>query len=225
MNEIKIQVNDIVRYTGVTIERVGLEHGKDYIVSEVTPFGSVKVHGSSLNNNFSLNPNQFTLIHRHNAPPLHELDALENNVATSDVISFDNEDKSKIRQSLSELNELSKKALAKESKAKCKIKFSSKPGSAVVHYTKGNTFHISKLASVEVGDVDGIPVVCIVREYQKDGVYFRQAAYVPVEIFDKIVYKPLEEDVLDQEVTINYDSEYNRLVYPVTYGTVRLDLN
>ena len=105
-----------------------------------------------------------------------------------------------------------------------KMKFSNKPGSAVVTYDTGDTFHITRLTSVEVFKNDDDVLIDVTRTYIKDGLLFQERVGIPVHKFVKIVWiSPAKDDVLEQEVTITYDKEAESLKYAMTYLADALD--
>lgn len=127
------------------------------------------------------------------------------------------------------LEEPSVKLVASEERAKPQrqMKFSKKPGSAIVTYDTGETFHISRLTSIEIfRDVspgDDI-LIDVTRTYIKDGLLFQERVGIPVRKFVKIVWiSPSKDDVLEQEVTITYDKEVDSLKYAMTYLADALD--
>lgn len=72
------------------------------------------------------------------------------------------------------------------------MNFSHKPGSAVVHYKSGETFHIGFLTHmVMMGEK-----VAVTREYTKDGVDFSQTAYIPLDKFDKVVFQRKDKQLV-----------------------------
>lgn len=103
-------------------------------------------------------------------------------------------------------------------KAKREMKFSDKPGSAVVTYDTGETFHISRLTSVEVFKNDDDVLIDVTRTYTKDGLLFQQRVGIPVEKFVKLVWNsPGSEEVVAQEVLVTYDKEKGTLVYGMSF--------
>lgn len=105
-----------------------------------------------------------------------------------------------------------------------KMKFSSKPGSAVVYYKSGAEFHISRLTCIELGYVNGETCISIERDYFQDGIYFAEAACIPVDMFDKLVYVTKEHDVVNDLVTVTYNPEIKYLVRDVSNKFLRLDM-
>lgn len=93
-----------------------------------------------------------------------------------------------------------------ESKVPREMKFSTKEGSAVVHYKSGETFHISYLTHMLVAGSR----VQVTREYTQDGIEFSQTAYIPFEKFGKVVYQAYAYNG-ELEITLSKDG---KLSYP-----------
>jgi hypothetical protein len=91
-----------------------------------------------------------------------------------------------------------------ESKATREMKFSTKEGSAVVHYKSGQTFHISYLTHMVVAGSR----VQVTREYTQDGIEFSQTAYIPFEKFGKVICQAYNGEL---EITLSKDG---KLSYP-----------
>lgn len=98
------------------------------------------------------------------------------------------------------------------------MKFSNKPGSAIVTYDTGATFHISRLNTVEVFQNEGDVLINVTRTYTKDGLLFQQRVGIPVDKFVKLVWiSPDNEEVVGQAVTVTYNKERNTLVYDMGF--------
>lgn len=103
-------------------------------------------------------------------------------------------------------------------KAPRQMKFSDKPGSAVVTYDTGETFHISRLTSVEVFKNDDDVLIDVTRTYTKDGLLFQQRVGIPVDKFVKLVWNsPGSEEVVAQKVLVTYNKEKGTLVYGMSF--------
>ena len=103
-------------------------------------------------------------------------------------------------------------------KPKRKMKFSNKPGSAVVTYKSGETFHISRLNSMSVFQNENDVLVDVVRTYAKDGLIFQERVGIPVKKFEKVVWMSP-----DGEIEIKYDEEEQALFYNVKHLAIEID--
>ncbi len=223
MNENIIKTGDWVRYIGVTIKQAGLYNGKQYEVSRVAQDGSIAIKGTELNDIYTLAQSQF------------ELAGLD--MSQLDDIVKDKGGDTKISIKRLEITKSSTKKLETTAGPSAHlhtygdtvdcgappVHYPARPGSAVVHYKSGETFHLGQLTGMSVGDVDGQNVVAVTRKYKRKGVFFEQTAYIPVGIFDCVIYRPLDEKIIDKEVKITYKERTNSLSYPLTYATKKLD--
>lgn len=93
------------------------------------------------------------------------------------------------------------------------MKFSDKPGSAVVYYKNGQTFHISYLTRMSVFDEDGDILISVSRLYSKDGLLFKERVGIPPHMFDKVVWKaPGNEEADVKDYIISYDPEARQFI-------------
>lgn len=105
------------------------------------------------------------------------------------------------------------------------MKFSKKPGSAVVHYTAGQTFHISNLLALEVShNYDEGDSVMVTRGYMKDGLTFVETVAIPVLMLDHIDWEPNKGSEHEgQTIKLTYSFEKRSIVYNVSFTADSLD--
>lgn len=107
-----------------------------------------------------------------------------------------------------------------------KMKFSEKPGSAVVSYDTGETFHIGYLTGIEVvrDHPDADRLIGVNRTYAKDGLLFNQEVLIPIQKFDNLVWiSPEQPDLAQQKVKVTYDPIRDMLVYSMSFMANELD--
>lgn len=105
-----------------------------------------------------------------------------------------------------------------------KVKFKSKPGSAIIYYVAGSEFHINCVEEIVLGHVEEDRVVSVTRTYQKDGINFTQTADIPVDMLDKIEYIPKNTLFPAPAVAVKYNYGTDTLDYTMTFSdqSVRL---
>lgn len=105
------------------------------------------------------------------------------------------------------------------------MKFSKKPGSAVVYYTAGQTFHVSNLLSLEVShDYDDGDTVMVTRGYMKDGLTFVETVGIPVDMLSHIDWEPTKGSEHEgQTIKLTYSPEKRSIVYNVSFTANLLD--
>lgn len=226
--ENKFNVDDKVIYEGVDAPVIGLIKGQEYTVKGISAFGAISLQEIVSDYDLHFHVDQFSLVTNQVALMQEVEKAVQ--PTTSEVVFGSDSQSAKdedfalpstetdfessalnILADLSvELNEGIEKVIKRAPK------FKNKPGSAVVYYTSGATFHITKLASLEVYE----DIVAVTRIYSKDGLHFSQSVGIPIEMFEKVVVVAdeslREEGVIDTEFTVTYDTERKALVYPMT---------
>lgn len=107
-----------------------------------------------------------------------------------------------------------------EGKASRKMKFSDKPGSAVVTYSTGETFHIGYLTGIEIvrDHPDADRLISVNRSYAKDGLLFNQEVLIPIHKFESLVWvSPEQPDLAHQKVMVTYDYDRDMLSYTMNF--------
>lgn len=101
-----------------------------------------------------------------------------------------------------------------------KMKFSEKPGSAVVTYNTGETFHIGYLTGIEIvrDHPDADRLISVNRSYAKDGLLFNQEVLIPIEKFkDAVWVSPEQPDLAGQKIRVTYDPVRDMLHYSMAF--------
>ncbi len=234
-----LKVNDIARYNGPTVESMGLYTGFVYNITDLSEGLGVSINYSGL----YFNQAQFEKVSTSNKTVVCDLETLTGSTQYDMKIMANLEGPRGPTKEEAEnffrraANSRPSVTFAKgtsadeirttlhERQRQRKMKFSKKPGSAVVHYTAGQTFHISNLLALEVShDYDDGDTVMVTRGYMKDGLTFVETVGIPVDMLSHIDWEPTKGSEHEgQTIKLTYSPEKRSIVYNVSFTANLLD--
>lgn len=201
-----LKVNDIARYNGPTVESMGLYTGFVYNITDLSEGLGVSINHSGL----YFNQSQFEKISASDKTEYGMKFIVDRAASPNPSVTFaKGTSGDEIRRTLRQRQ----------------MKFSKKPGSAVVHYTAGQTFHVSNLLALEVShDYDDGDSVMVTRGYMKDGLTFVETVGIPVEMLSHIDWEPTKGSEHEgQTIKLTYSPEKRSIVYNVSFTANSLD--
>ncbi len=209
-----LKVNDIARYNGPTVESMGLYTGFVYNITDLSEGLGVSINYSGL----YFNQAQFEKVYTgdEQSTPTEEGGCLRG--PTKEEVENFFRRAANSNPSVTFAKDTSGDEIRRSQR---QMKFSKKPGSAVVHYTAGQTFHISNLLALEVShDYDDGDTVMVTRGYMKDGLTFVETVGIPVDMLSHIDWEPTKGSEHEgQTIKLTYSPEKRSIVYNVSFTT------